>query len=104
MRLFKFGLYFVFGVLVIVSVYEFFVFLDVKGSYDDLNKIKLEYQEEKLYPFIQAAAVMIGVLMDTSAVWIMSELVNGLMAVPNLITLFILSPQVVETVRAYSQK
>ena len=55
----------------------------------------------KIYPYIQAAAVMIGTLMDTSAVWIISELVNGLMAIPNLIAMVYLSSTFLKEIRAY---
>lgn len=55
----------------------------------------------KIYPFIQAAAVLMGTCLNTSAVWLVSELVNGLMAIPNLIAIVYLSPELFKTIRAY---
>ena len=45
----------------------------------------------KAFASFQAAGVMLGSIMDSSGIWAFSELANGLMAVPNLITLILLS-------------
>lgn len=44
MKKVKIVLYFILGVLVIVSIYEFSIFLKLKNEYDNVNKIKLEYE------------------------------------------------------------
>ena len=40
----------------------------------------------------QTLMVLVGAMVDTAQVWLLSETLNGLMAVPNLITLAVLSP------------
>ena len=47
----------------------------------------------KVFAFAQTAAVTVGAVLDTAAVWALSETVNGLMAIPNLITLAMLSDE-----------
>lgn len=46
----------------------------------------------KKFVLLQAAAVVLGAVLNTGTVWILSETVNGLMAIPNLIALAALSP------------
>lgn len=43
---------------------------------------------------IQAVGVFFGAILDTGLIWSFSEMVNGLMAIPNLIALVLLSGQV----------
>lgn len=43
------------------------------------------------FAWMQTAAVILGAVLDTRVVWAMAEAVNGLMAVPNLIALMMLS-------------
>ena len=43
---------------------------------------------------LQGAMVMVGAVLGTGTVWVLSEMVNGLMAIPNLIALMILTPEV----------
>ena len=49
----------------------------------------------KKFVAIQAVTVMLGAVLETGTVWLLSETVNGLMAIPNLITLAALSPELV---------
>ena len=42
---------------------------------------------------LQTGAVVFGAVMKTPQVWRMAEILNGLMALPNLLTLIILSPE-----------
>jgi AGCS family alanine or glycine:cation symporter len=46
----------------------------------------------KKFVLLQAAAVVLGAVLKTGTVWLLSETVNGLMAIPNLIALAALSP------------
>ena len=46
-------------------------------------------------------AVFIGPYMTVSAVWTIADIVNGLMAIPNLIAVFLLSGTVVKMVKEY---
>jgi AGCS family alanine or glycine:cation symporter len=41
---------------------------------------------------VQSAAVILGAVLGTGTVWMLAEIVNGLMAIPNLIALIGLSP------------
>jgi len=41
---------------------------------------------------LQSVCVVLGAVLNTGAVWILSETVNGLMAIPNLIALAALCP------------
>ena len=47
----------------------------------------------KPFVYIQCVTVVIGSLLGTGTVWLLSEIVNGLMAIPNLICLALLSPE-----------
>lgn len=47
----------------------------------------------KLFVFIQGGVVVLSALLKTQTVWMLSETVNGLMAIPNLIALAVLSPE-----------
>ncbi len=53
------------------------------------------------FAVIQAITVLIGALLETDTVWLLADIVNGLMAIPNLIALFILLPKVRQLVREY---
>ena len=48
----------------------------------------------KVFALAQTAMVIAGAVADTASVWALSETVNGLMAIPNLITLALLSNEV----------
>lgn len=56
----------------------------------------------KAFVFLQAATVMVGAVLGTGTVWMLSEIVNGLMAIPNLIALALLSPELVRLTREFS--
>ena len=58
---------------------------------------------DQLYIALQFCAVIIGSHMKTSAVWIFSEMVNGLMAIPNLITLLLLLPVFQTLINGYAK-
>ena len=45
----------------------------------------------RMFAVVQAAAVVAGSWMESGWIWDFSELANGLMAIPNLITLILLS-------------
>ena len=53
------------------------------------------------FALLQAAAVILGAVSGTGTVWILSEIVNGLMAIPNLIALVALSPELIRLTRDY---
>ena len=51
------------------------------------------------FTFLQGVMVIIGAILGTGTVWILSEMVNGLMAIPNLIALTLLSPELCRLIR-----
>lgn len=54
-------------------------------------------------PFVllQGAAVVVGSVLGTGTVWVLAEAVNGLMAIPNLIALAWLSPELLRLTKQY---
>ena len=58
----------------------------------------------RYFALVQTATVIFGAVMHTEAVWLLSETVNGLMAIPNLITLAALSPELKRLLTQYKQK
>lgn len=56
------------------------------------------------FVFLQTTTVVIGAILNTGTVWLLSELVNGLMAIPNLLTIMFLSPEVVKLVNQFKHK
>ena len=54
------------------------------------------------YVIAQAAVAIISAMTNTEIVWTVSEILNGLMAVPNLIALVFLSPELLRLIRTYS--
>lgn len=57
----------------------------------------------KKFVFLQGGAVILGAVLKTGTVWLLSETVNGLMAIPNLIALLALSPELCRLVREYKR-
>ncbi len=55
----------------------------------------------RLFALCQGGCVILGVLLNTGIVWTMSELMNGLMALPNLIALICLLPELVRLTKEY---
>ena len=50
---------------------------------------------------LQTGAVVLGAILKTPQVWRMAEILNGLMALPNLLTLIILSPELRTLTNSY---
>ena len=55
----------------------------------------------KHFVILQSIAVILGAVLKTGTVWLLSEIVNGLMAIPNLIVLAVLSPTLVRLTKEY---
>jgi len=55
----------------------------------------------KPYRWAWVAAVMIGSVASLQAVWTFADIANGLMAVPNLVSLLLLSPVIASETKAY---
>lgn len=58
----------------------------------------------KLFIALQVFAAVMGIILNTSTVWMFSEVFNGLMSIPNLTVLFILSPEFLKTLNEYQEK
>ncbi len=56
------------------------------------------------FALAQTAAVVVSAVLDTASVWLLCETVNGLMAIPNLIALAALTPQIVRLTEDYREK
>lgn len=51
------------------------------------------------FVFLQVAMMIAGIFMTTPVVWLLAETVNGLMAIPNLIALLYLSPELLRLMK-----
>lgn len=63
------------------------------------------FGEKAWRPFVllQAATVIVSAVLKTGTVWMLSETVNGLMAIPNLIALAWLSPELARLTKEYKR-
>lgn len=57
----------------------------------------------KSFAWLQTATILVGAILNTATVWVLAEIVNGLMAIPNLIALLYLSPELCRLLREYDQ-
>lgn len=55
------------------------------------------------FVYLQAIVVVVGAILGTGTVWKLAEIVNGLMAIPNLITLLLLSPELIKLTLEYKR-
>ena len=55
----------------------------------------------RVFALLQAVIVVLGAVLETKTVWLLSETVNGLMAIPNLIALAALSPELFRLTKEY---
>ena len=53
------------------------------------------------FVYLQVVTVVLGAIMKTGTVWMLSEIVNGLMAIPNLLALAWLSPVLISLTKEY---
>lgn len=52
---------------------------------------------------LQIIMVIVGSVLQTGTVWLLADIVNGLMAIPNLTALILLSPELVRLVQEYKK-
>ena len=57
----------------------------------------------RVFALAQTVTVLFGAVADTAAVWTLAEAVNGLMVIPNLITLAALSPELCRLTKEYKK-
>ncbi len=55
----------------------------------------------RIFALLQSATVVLGAILGTGTVWLLSETVNGLMAIPNLVALLCLSPELIRLTCEY---
>lgn len=53
------------------------------------------------FAVLQTVSILFGVIVKTGTVWMISETINGLMAIPNLIMLLYLSPELFRLIHEY---
>ena len=58
----------------------------------------------KIYRWIYILAVFIGPYMTVSAVWTIADIFNGLMAIPNMIAIFVLNGVVVKETKEFFRR
>ena len=58
-------------------------------------------QSWRYFTFLQVIIVVAGSILETQTVWLLAETVNGLMAIPNLIALVALTPEVCRLTKEY---
>ena len=84
----------------------FFAFTTILG-WNYYSERCLEYMTDgnmksvMVFRWLYILAVFIGPYMTISAVWTIADIFNGLMAVPNMIALFVLSSVVVKETKSY---
>ena len=57
----------------------------------------------KFFAMVQGVIVMLSAVLKTETVWMLSETVNGLMAIPNLTALGMLSPELIRLTVEYKK-
>lgn len=58
----------------------------------------------RMFAILQCAMVIPGAILDTGTLWLMTETLNGLMAIPNLIALFFLAAHLINATNEYRKK
>ena len=87
----------------------FFAFTTILG-WDYYSERCLDYLTHnnagavRIYRYLYILCVFIGPYMTVSAVWTIADIVNGLMAIPNLIALVALNGVVVAEVKSYFER
>ncbi len=57
----------------------------------------------RVFALCQGFCVLLGVVLNTGTVWTLSELMNGLMAIPNLIALLLMMPELIRLTGQYGK-
>lgn len=96
------------GSAVLMVCLAFFAFTTIIG-WDYYSERALEYLTGnltvvKVYRWLYILAVLIGPFLTVSAVWTLADIMNGLMAIPNLIALVTLNGVIVAETRSYFKR
>ncbi|MBY5990702.1 alanine/glycine:cation symporter family protein [Ferrimonas balearica] len=92
------------GTKIITVALLFFAFTTILGwCYYGERAVLFLMGERGRYPYrvIFVGLVAIGGLLHLELIWLLADVVNGLMAVPNLIALLLLRREIIEDTRAY---
>ena len=54
-----------------------------------------------VYKWVFVAVIIIGTMLELNTVWGIADTLNGLMAIPNLIAVFALSPVIIKTTKEF---
>ncbi len=98
-----------FSSFILMLCLVFFAFTTILG-WDYYSERCLEYlsggnmKHVKVYRWLYILAVFIGPYMTVSAVWTIADIFNGLMAIPNMIALFVLNGVVVKETKDFFQR
>lgn len=58
----------------------------------------------RVFAWLQTATIFLGAVLNTSTAWMLAEIINGLMALPNLVALLYLSPELIRLLQDYKAK
>jgi AGCS family alanine or glycine:cation symporter len=58
----------------------------------------------KSFTILQGVTVVLGAILKTGTVWLLAEIINGLMSIPNLIALIVLSPELSRLINDFQRK
>ena len=95
------------GIIIVFITTVFFAYSTLLGwSYFGEKGFEYAFGEKsvKLYRMIFLVFIMVGAVTELKFVWNFSDLANGLMAIPNLIALLLLSKVIVEETNKYFEK
>jgi len=84
-----------------------FAFTTILGwSYYGERSAEYLFGTRIILPFrlVWVAAVFVGAIGNLGAIWLIADIMNALMALPNLVALLLLSPVVFRLSRAYFQQ
>ncbi len=94
------------GILVTVAV-VFFAFSTLLGwSYFGERSMDFLFGRRAVEPYrvVFVALIFVGAVVEVNVVWLFADVMNGLMALPNLVGLLLLSGVVARETRAYLQR
>lgn len=96
-----------FGKLIVSAFLAVFAYATILGwSFYGVRCTRYLFgrKAEPWYFALQTAAVLLGVMMNTSVVWKTAEVFNGLMAIPNLLVLLLLGPVLKSITNSYTSE
>lgn len=100
-------IYFSFGGIALSVFLSLFAFTTILGwSYYGERCVEFLFGAKRITPYriLFVAMVLLGVFIELELIWVIADIVNGLMALPNLIALLALSPVIIRETKAYFDK